>query len=98
MKIGNDATGHVVIGSAITASDVGAAAANHTHSYLPLSGGTMTGQLKTSFKSSVAMGTYQATATTIGDLCEELRYSSGVAGSANITTAYTKDGVTIGTK
>lgn len=56
----------------------------------------MTGQLKTSFKSSVAMGTYQPAATTIPNLCEELRYSSGVAGSAAILTAYTKDNVTIG--
>ena len=57
----------------------------------------MTGQLKTSFKSSVAMGTYQAVATTVPNLCEELRYSSGVAGSVNISTAYTKDSITIAT-
>lgn len=31
VKIGRDATGHVVIGSAITYSDVGAAAASHSH-------------------------------------------------------------------
>lgn len=64
---------------------------------LPLAGGTMTGQLKTSFKSSVATGSQQADASTIPDLCTELRYSSGVMGSANISTSYTKDGVTIAT-
>jgi hypothetical protein len=66
--------------------------------YLPLTGGTMTGQIKTSFKQSVAMGSYEADATTIPNLCEELRYSSGASGSANIEEAYTKDGVTISAK
>ena len=55
------------------------------------------GQILTSFKESVAMGSYQATATTIDGLCNELRYSSGCAGSVSIGTAYTKDGVTIPT-
>ena len=64
---------------------------------LPLAGGTMTGTLKTSFKGSVAFGSYGASATTIENLCEELRYSSGAIGSVNITTAYTKDTVTIPT-
>lgn len=57
--------------------------------YLPLSGGTMTGEIKTSFKSSVAMGSYQAAATTIPNLVEEVRYSSGCMGSVSIGTAYT---------
>lgn len=59
------------------------------------SGDTMTGQLKTSFKSSVAMGSFGASSSTIPDLCEELRYSSGCCGSFNNTSAYTRDGVTI---
>ena len=53
------------------------------------------GQVRTSFKSSIAMGSYQATATTVGDLVEEVRFSSGCAGSVSIGTAYTKNGVTI---
>ena len=67
-----------------------AATKNHVHDdrYLKLSGGTMTGEIKTSFKSSVAMGSYQAAATTVPDLVEEIRYSSGATGSVNITTAY----------
>lgn len=75
-----------------------------TSTYLKKTGDIMTGilqmeaQLKTSFKSSVATGSYQATATTIETLCEELRYSSGVMGSVNITTAYTKDNITIPTQ
>lgn len=65
---------------------------------LPLAGGTMSGQIKTSFKSSVATGSYGANAHTIPDLCDELRYSSGVMGSFDLTTSYTKDGVTIPTR
>ena len=60
-------------------------------------GGTMSGQLKTSFKESVATGSYQASATTIANLVEEVRYSSGCMGSANITSAYTKNNVTVAT-
>lgn len=51
-------------------------------------GDTMTGQLKTSFKESVAMGSYEADANTIPNLVNELRYSSGCCGSVSITTAY----------
>ena len=57
----------------------------------------MTGQLLTSYKSSVAMGSYGSSQATVGGLVGEVRYSSGCAGSANITTAYTADGVTIST-
>lgn len=64
-------------------------------SYLPLAGGTMTGQILTSFKSAVAMGSRQADATTIETLCNELRYSSGCAGSVATTAAYTKNNITI---
>lgn len=60
-------------------------------------GGTMTGQLKTSFKSSVATGSYGSSQTTVPNLVEEVRYSSGCCGSANITTAYTLNGVTMPT-
>ena len=41
-------------GAKPTASEIGAAASNHTHSYLPLSGGTMTG----SVSSSLTTGTH----------------------------------------
>lgn len=57
----------------------------------------MASQLKTSFKSSVAMGSYGASASTVDGLVTELRYSSGCMGSASIGTAYTKGSVTIGT-
>lgn len=60
-------------------------------------GGTMTGQLKTSFKQSVAMGSYGSSQTTIEGLVGEVRYSSGCSGSASIGTAYTLGGVTIPT-
>lgn len=70
---------------------------SHTHNYLPLSGGTLTGQLKTSFKTSIAPGMYLASAATIPDLLEEVRYSSGCGGSFNLGTAYTLSGITIST-
>ena len=34
VKVGNDALGHVVLGAALTASDVGAAASSHTHGWI----------------------------------------------------------------
>lgn len=60
-------------------------------------GGTMTGQLKTSFNSSVATGSYGSSQTTVEGLADEVRFSSGCCGSASIGTAYTKNGVTIKT-
>lgn len=60
-----------------------------------ISGDTMTGQLKTSYKSSVAMGSYGSSQNTIPSFCNEIRYSSGCTGSVNITTAFTKSSVTI---
>ena len=56
----------------------------------------MTGQLKTSFNQAVAIGSYQANSVTIETLIEEVRYSSGCMGSVNLTSNYTKDGITIG--
>lgn len=56
---------------------------------------TPSGQVKTSFKSSVATGSYGSAQTTIPNFVNEVRYSSGCAGSVSIGTAYTKDGVTI---
>lgn len=53
--------------------------------YLSKAGGTMAGQLKTSFKESVAVGAYMASATTVPKLLEEVRYSSGCMGSANLS-------------
>lgn len=53
------------------------------------------GQIKTSFKSSIAMGSYQAVATTVPNLVDEVRYSSGCAGSVSIGTNYTANSVTI---
>lgn len=82
----------------IAVKGLGSAAYTSSTTYVSISGGTMTGQLKTSFKQAVAMGTYCASATTVANLCEELRFSSGTAGSANITEAYTKDGVTVAAK
>lgn len=78
-----DASGNFSAGT-ITASLTG-----HASLDLPLTGGTMTGQIKTSFKSSIAVGSYQPTATTIPDLLTELRYSSGCMGSISLSTAYT---------
>ena len=61
------------------------------------SGATMKGQLKTSFQTSVAMGSYGSAQTTVENFINEVRYSSGCSGSVSIGTAYTKNGVTIST-
>lgn len=62
---------------------------------LPLTGGAMTGQIKTSFNNSVAVGSCQAASTTIEALVAELRRSSGCMGSFNLTASYTKNNLTI---
>lgn len=64
---------------------------------LAKSGGTMTGQLQTSFKNAVAGGSYGSSQSTVEGLVDEVRFSSGCSGSASIGTAYTKDNVTIAT-
>lgn len=81
----------VEMGSSLTVA--GATTLNST---LAVSGnttisGTLTAkkQIYTSFKNAVATGSYQASATTIENLIAEVRYSSGVMGSVNITTTYT---------
>lgn len=100
-------------GTALSASDVGAVPTTRTVnnkalssnitltasdvSAVPTSGGTMTGQLLTSYKSSVAMGSYGSPQTTVPNFIAEVRMSSGCAGSVNIGTVYTANGVTIAT-
>lgn len=55
------------------------------------------GQIKTSFQNSVVPGLYCSTQTTIENLIAEVKFSSGCAGSFSLTTAYTKNSVTIPT-
>lgn len=83
-------------GNVTTAGDVTANGATLSGA-LQKSGGTMTGQLLTSYRTSVAMGSYGSAQSTVGGLAEEVRYSSGCMGSASITQTYTKNGVTIAT-
>ena len=52
------------------------------------SGDTMTGQLKTSYHNSVAMGSYGTSQTTVDGFINEVRFSSGAMGSISINTAY----------
>lgn len=61
------------------------------------SGDTMTGQLKTSFRSSIAPGCYQPSASSgsLENIIAEIRYSSGCCGSVSTGSAYTLSGVTI---
>ena len=56
---------------------------------LSKSGGIMSGSIQTSFRHSVAMGSYQAAAQTVPNLVEEVRYSNGVMGSVSLTESYT---------
>ena len=63
LTIGN--TGKSVNGSgnvSWTLSEIGAAAASHSHSYLPLSGGTMTGAMASSLTSSTHIAANKGTA------------------------------------
>lgn len=53
------------------------------------------GQILTSFKKSVATGSYQAAANTVENLINEVRYSSGCFGSVQLTANYTYGGVTV---
>lgn len=67
----------------------------HADAFVKKAGDTMTGPLYTSFKSSVAIGSYEAVATTVQDLVNNVRYSSGCMGSVNLTTTYSATGGTI---
>lgn len=60
------------------------------------SGFSMTGELKNS-DGAVAIGSGQASSNTIANLLNEVRYSSGCMGSAEITSTYTANNVTIAT-
>lgn len=86
-----------VIDDSVTVFDKAWSSKNIDKTFVHESGDTMTGQLKTSFKSSVAMGSYGSSQTTIPNLCNEIRMSSGCTGSVSITTAFTKSSVTIPT-
>lgn len=72
--------------------------------YIKKTGDTMSGalvmqdQINTSFRNAVAMGSYSSSQHTVPNLVQEVRYSSGAAGSVEITEAYTKDGVTVPTR
>ena len=64
---------------------------NVTLGFVLKSGDTMSGPLQTSFKESVAMGSYHSKQTTVPDLVEEVRYSNGAKGSIEIKTKYTSE-------
>lgn len=59
------------------------------------SGVTMTGQLKTSFRSFVASGMYTSTQTTIPDLINEVKMSSGAMGTITTSSDYTNNSLTL---
>lgn len=58
--------GSLAYKSSLTYSDVGAAASSHTHSYLPLSGGDLTGSV--SFKNGKGINLYNAANNNFSDL------------------------------
>ena len=91
-------TGATTAAGARTNLGLGSIATHAEGDYVLKTGDTMSGQLKTSFQSSVAIGSYGTNQTTIGGLAEEIRFSSGAMGSINVTTAYTSTaGGSIGT-
>jgi len=56
--VGRDATGHVVIGNALTASDVGASATDHTHDAGDITSGTLsTARISSLSASKITYGT-----------------------------------------
>ena len=55
---------------------------------------TMSGEINTSFKGAVAVGSRAATSGTVPNLVAEVRYSSGTMGSAMLS-AYTSGSITI---
>ena len=78
----------------LTAANIGAAASGHTHSYVPLSGGTITGDLFINMN-ACAIGSKEGTSGTMGQIIENLRYTHGRIGSVNLTTDYQSYGHTI---
>ena len=77
------------IGGMISSSSVSAEAFDKLDSEkVNKSGDTMSGQLKTSYHNSVAMGSYGTSQTTVDGFINEVRFSSGAMGSISINTAY----------
>ena len=77
VKVGKDGSGHVVLGSALTPSDVGAATSSHTHGNITNDGKVGTTAdlpLKTTTGGSVAAGAWATSASAVG--------SSASAGTA----------------
>lgn len=74
-------TGKSVNGSAAVSwslAEIGAAAASHTHSYLPLSGGTLTGQLTANELIVAKKGVQIGSTTDIGWYADGARISAGI--------------------
>lgn len=89
--------GSSTVGSSTLPIYLNAGTPTPTVDFLPLAGGTATGQIKTSYKESVAMGSYGTRQQTLSNFCNEVRFSSGCMGSISITTAVTANNVTIPT-
>ncbi|MBQ6503090.1 MAG: hypothetical protein IJI57_04155 [Flexilinea sp.] len=51
----------------ITPANIGAAASSHTHSYLPLAGGTMTGAMTSSYRSNTWVNSLTSSVVTLTD-------------------------------
>jgi len=73
---------------------------NSSNEFLPITGGTLTGELnlsKTSYNYSggAIPGTKLVGHHTVENLVEELRFSNGQFGSVLLQTIYTKDGIVI---
>lgn len=78
----------------ITASSIGASASSHTHSYLPLSGGTLTGQLTVQSNITAASGTVKISSNHIDigtKACSWETARTGSNATINITTKNSAD-------
>lgn len=80
VKVGRDATGHVVIGNALTASDVGASATDHTHDADDITSGTLdTARIPNLAASKITYGTMSQLRV------QPIYYQAHGSGSINLT-------------
>ena len=90
VKVGNDATGHVVIGDALTASDVGAAPSSHNHAGSAITSGTVGASylgVMTAASSSAAGAKGAVPAPAKGDQGKFLRGDATWATPSGVTPA-----------
>lgn len=80
--------GQLAYKNSLTYTDVNAASSNHTHAYLPLSGGTMTGQIRRSYTTASTQPMIYAYAANNDVNLIRIGYSESTAGVAKLSADY----------